>query len=114
MQYMMQDRVTHTGAVTFQTPHIDISESPLLTINVIVYSISGAVAKVQATLETSDDLETWAKAAVTVTNAAVGSVLGAADPKTEAYGKYGRIQVSIVGTNPVATYSVALNTFPSS
>lgn len=40
MQYMMQNRVTHTEVIAYQTAYIDISEAPLVTINVIIYSIS--------------------------------------------------------------------------
>ncbi len=62
MQYMMQNRVTHTQAADFQTPYIDVSDSPLLTLNAIVYSNGGTSPVASVTLQTSDDLETSAHA----------------------------------------------------
>lgn len=67
-----------------------------------------------ATLETSDDFETWVTVGSPVTLGAAGSSLGAIDAKTDAFGRYARIQISLAGTAPTATFSVALNTFPSS
>ena len=114
MQYMMQNRVTHTQATTFQTPYIDISDVAMITLNVILYSFTGTGPSVTVTLETSDDLEVWVAVGTPVANAALGSVLGTVDAKTSPYGRYARLSIVIGGTTPTVTYSVALNTFPSS
>ena len=114
MQYMMQNRVTHTQAADFQTPYIDVSDSPLLTLNAIVYSNGGTSPVASVTLQTSDDLETWVNVGSALAISAVGSELRAFAAHTLPYGRYVRLSIDITGTDPIVTYSVALNTFQSS
>ena len=113
MQYVIQERVSYTDGVDYHTTYVDVSPSPLLVVNLIVYGISGPSAQVGLKLETSDDLETWAEVGVMVTSSATGSALGVAACSASPYGRYVRARVQLSG-GIRTTFSIVLNTFPSS
>ena len=112
MKYVLQDRVTVTGSVTYCTPHVDIGEPAQLLLGILAHPVE--CAEVEATIQTSDDLKIWVATELAVSVSAAGFGIAATDRRAALHGRYVRAAISVSGASPLATYRVTLNTTPSS
>ena len=56
MQYFVKQRASETGDITIHTPAVDVGGMPLVSFELIVYSIAGG-GTITITMESSNDLE---------------------------------------------------------
>ena len=115
VQTFIKQRATETGDVGFRTPAVDVEGFPLLSIELIVYTLLGTTPSITATMQTSNDLESWESVSNTdVSLSATGQDRVAVDLKTDPYGRYVRWLITISGTTTSIEYSLVLNTYASS
>jgi len=115
MQQFVKQRETIYGQAVIVTPPIDVAEIPLISTELIMYSVTGTSPNLSALLQSSGDLETWT--AVGSTDNALGAQgadFQVAKADTTPYGRYIRYVITLAGTTPQCEYSLILNTFPSS
>lgn len=112
MIYLLENRRTATGPITFRTVTVDVQSIPELVFNVIVYEHTGSGHRVTIQLETSNDLVTWTAVtgASAVAPSALKSAFGTASAPDRPYGRYVRFEVELLNTIQ-ATFSVVLATY---
>jgi len=111
MQIIVANRKQMYRAVTETSDPIDVQGIPRLSLDLTVNSISGTTPQVDAQLQTSDDLETWANVGGVVDRTSTGLELGAILITSTEYGRYVRVQYTLSGTDPLANVTICVNTF---
>ena len=59
MLYVLQQRKTLTGAITYRTPYVDVLGEPELVYELVVYTLRGPMHSLTVQLETCNDPEVW-------------------------------------------------------
>ena len=114
MQIVVWDRETLTGAITVETPAIDVEGIPVVEVVVSVHGISGTSPQLTLQLQTSDDMETWADVGADIDMTATGYGADTYPVVDDLYARYVRIEAALTGTDPVVNATVSLNTYESS
>ena len=114
MQIVLWNRDTLSGAVTIQTPSVDVQGVPVINMTVTVHGVAGTSPSVDFKLQTSDDLETWADIGTAHTVNSTGYSAKGYKISTDLYARYVRVEAALTGTDPVINATLCLNTYMSS
>ena len=116
MLYVLQQRKTLTGAITYRTPYVDVLGEPELVYELVVYTLRGPSHALTVQLETCNDPEVWTDvpgASITFLPAS-GVEFGAVQVSTAPYGRYVRFRVELTGSIREAEFTLSLTTYEDS